>query len=163
MRNTFLILLLLFSVGTIQSQTPHEKEEKIRSEMNELFQKQQKKCYNQVDAITDIHGKTEFWSICTLENGYRILKIASYKGETYYQEIYFEKDHSLIYAKETENYIPKNHFLQIPWYCQFYAKDGKLLTYISHGHGKTETDTWNPEVIFEMYDQRIAELENINK
>ncbi len=163
MKSTFLTLLLILSMGITHAQTHREKEEKIRSEVKELFENKQANCYDQVDAITDTHGKTEFWNICTLENGYRILKIESYKEDTYYQEIYFEKNHALVYAKETENYIPKNHFLQIPWNCEFYTKDEKLLTYISHGHGKTETDTWNPDVIFDMYRQRISELERIKK
>jgi len=163
MKNSFIIFVLIVSYGITNAQTQYEKEEKIRLEINLLFEKNKATCLDQVDAIIDIHGKTEFWKICKLDHEYRILQIESYKENTYYQEIYFEKEGALIYAKETENYIPKNHFTQIPWYCQFYVKEGKLLTYISHGHGKTETDTWNPESIFEMYRKRVLELENIKK
>ena len=163
MKNKLLTLSLLLCLFNSHAQTALEKEAIIRSEINLEFEKNSLLCDNQVDAITDIHGKTEFWSICELDNGNRILQIESHKENTYYQEIYFEKDGALVYAKETENYIPSNHFTQMPWYCEFYARNGKLIALLSHGHGKTEENTWNPEVIFDMYRKRLNELEKIEK
>ena len=49
------------------------------------------------------------------------------------------------------------------WNCEFYIKNGKLIGLISLGHGKTEDDEWNPEIIFQMYKKRIAELSEIKK
>jgi len=111
--------------------------------------------------ISDFNDKTEFWNICNLKNGNRIIKIESHEKETYYQEIYFEKNGELVYAKETENYIPKNHFTQMSWNCEFYAENGELVALISLGHGKTEDEEWNPDVIFEMYKNRLTELKKI--
>ena len=69
----------------------------------------------------------------------------------------------LIYAKETQNYMPKNHFTQMAWNCEFYAKNGKLIAIMSLGHGKTEDEEWNPDVIFDMYKNRLTELKRIKK
>jgi hypothetical protein len=32
---------------------------------------------------------------------------------------------------------------------------------MSLGHGKTEDDQWNPEIIFDMHNKRITELNRI--
>ena len=91
------------------------------------------------------------------------------KGKTIYRmrfgglRIYFEKNGELIYAKETQNYMPKNHFTQMAWNCEFYAKNGKLIAIMSLGHGKTEDEEWNPDVIFDMYKNRLTELKRIKK
>lgn len=34
---------------------------------------------------------------------------------------------------------------------------------MSMGHGKTENDEWNPEIIFEMYKKRKTELDKIKR
>ena len=53
----------------------------------------------------------EFWSICELKNGNRILEIKSHNGGVFYKEIYFESNGDLIYAKEIENFMPKKSLL----------------------------------------------------
>ncbi|WP_299114656.1 hypothetical protein [uncultured Winogradskyella sp.] len=145
------------------AQNQSSKEEKIRKEVNNEFDKNLSKCSMEVDVVTDFNGKREFWRVCNLKDNYRIIKIESHIKDTYYQEIYFEKKRDLIYAKETENYMPKNQFTQMAWNCEFYTKKGELITLISLGHGKTEDDEWNPEIIFEMYKSRLEELEKIKK
>jgi len=47
------------------------------------------------------------------------------------------------------------------WNCEFYAENGELVALISLGHGKTEDEEWNPDVIFEMYKNRLTELKKI--
>lgn len=163
MKNILLVLIVIFGFLTCNAQSQLEKEEKIRSEINAEFNRNMSKCISGIDAVSDFNGKTELWYICDLENGNRIFKIESHKNNTYYQEIYFEKNGNLIYAKETENHMPKNHFTQIAWNCKFYAKNGKLISLISLGHGKTENANWNPDVIFEMYKSRLTELKKLKK
>tara|TARA_R110002074_G_C12267465_1_gene641823 strand:+ start:53 stop:544 length:492 start_codon:yes stop_codon:yes gene_type:complete len=163
MKHTLATILILFGVLSCYAQNQRYEEEKARSKVNSELDKNMTKCSPQIDAITDFNGKTEFWRICELQNGNRILKIESHKGTVYYQEIYFEKNGDLIYARETENYVPKNHFVQMAWNCEFYVENGKLISLMSLGHGKTEDEEWNPDIIFEMYKKRLTELENIKK
>ena len=163
MKNALLTLILTFGILSCNAQSQREKEEKIRSEINANFDQNMSECNAGIDAVTDFNGKTEFWNICDLKNGKRIITIESHKKDTYYQEIYFEKNGNLIYAKETENYMPKNHFTQMSWNCEFYAKNGELIALMSLGHGKTEDEEWNPDVIFKMYKNRLTELKRIKK
>ena len=163
MKYAVLTLILTFVILGSNAQSQREKEEGIRSEINTEFHKNMTECYAGVDAVSDFNEKTEFWNVCELKNGNRIIRIDSHKKDTYYQEIYFEKIGELIYAKETENYMPKNHFTQMSWSCEFYAKNEKLIASISFGHGKTEDEEWSPDVIFEMYKKRLAELKQIKK
>ena len=163
MKNALLTLIVMIGILSCNAQSQREKEEKIRSEINLNFDKNMSECNSEIDAVSDFNGKSEFWNICDLKNGNRIIKIESHKGDTFYQEIYFENNGDLIYAKETENYMPKNHFTQMYWNCEFYAQNGELIALISLGHGKTEDDEWSPEVIFEMYKNRIVELKKIKK
>ncbi len=163
MKTTLLTLLMLVNILGCNARKDYNSEEKIRTEINAEFKKNMLQCGTSVNAVTDFNGKTELWGICELENGNRILKIESHEDEVYYQEIYFEKEGDLIYARETANYLPKNHFTQRGWNCEFYTKNGKILTITSLGHGKTEDEEWEPESIFEMYKKRLAELEKIEE
>lgn len=163
MKNLLLTLIMLIGILNCNAQNQREKEEKIRSEINTRFYKNLSECNTGIDTVTDFNGKMEFWSICDLKNGNRIIKIESHKEDTFYQEIYFESNGDLIYAKETENYMPKNHFTQMVWNCEFYTKKGELISIMSLGHGKTENEEWNPEVIFEMYRKRLSEFKKIKK
>ncbi len=163
MIKALLILIMTFGILSCNAQNQRDKEEKTRAEINAGFDENVLKCNTGIDSVTDFNGKIEFWNICNLKNDNRIITIESHKGDTYYQEIYFEKNGDLIYAKETENYMPKNHFTQMAWNCEFYANKGEIITYMSLGHGKTEDDKWNPEIIFEMFKNRLIELKRIKK
>ena len=57
--------------------------------------------------------------------------------------------------------MPINNFVLQTWTCQFYAKKGELISLMSLGHGKTEDDEWNADIIFEMHEKRITELNKI--
>lgn len=154
---------MMLGIMNCNAQSQRAEEEKMRSEINEIFYQNISECNAEIDAVSDFNGKSEFWNICDLKNGNRIIKIESHNADTFYQEIYFENNGNLIYAKETENYMPKNHFTQMAWNCEFYIQNGELITLVSLGHGKTEDDEWNPDVIFDMYKNRIAELNKIKK
>ena len=143
--------------------TEPQKEEKFRDSIYKQYVTERSKCSQNVNAVTDFNGKTEFWRICEIESGYRIIQINSHEETELYEEIYFERNGELIYAEESVKYMPINHFTLQPWTCQFYAEDGELITFMSLGHGKTEDDKWNPEIIFEMHKKRIAELNKIER
>ena len=163
MKNKLIPFLIIFASLSCAAQTIQDKEKEIRLKINAEFNKIDTKCSNEVNAITQQNGKTEFWRICNLKNENRIIKIDFHEKDKYYQEIYFEKNGELRYAKETQNYVPKNYFTQMQWNCEFYAEKGELIALISLGHGKTESDEWEPESIFEMYKNRLTQLVKIKK
>ena len=138
-----------------------EKEEKLREQINIEYLAELSNCSQNKIAVTDFNGKTEFWKICETENGNRIIQIESHEKTDFYVEVYYEKNRELIYAEESIKYMPINHYILQTWTCQFYAEKGKLISMISLGHGKTEDDEWNPDIIFEMYKIRITELNKI--
>lgn len=136
-------------------------EEKLREEINTKYLTELSKCSQNISAVTDFNGKTEFWQICETDNGKKIIQINSHEKTEFYEEVYYEQNGELIYAEESIKYMPINHYVVQPWTCQFYADNGKLVSLMSLGHGKTEDDNWNPEIIFEMYKKRISELDKI--
>lgn len=110
--------------------------------------------------VSDLNDTTEFWQICELDQKLRLFKIESYKDGILYQEIDFESENDLIYANEKEQLMPKNHFTQSIWNCEYLTQNGELLSTISLGHGKTESEDWQAESIFELYQQRLKELKS---
>ncbi|GGF69609.1 hypothetical protein SAMN05444281_1026 [Wenyingzhuangia marina] len=140
-----------------------EKEEKLRERINTQYLAELSKCSQNISAVTNFNGKKEFWRICKNDSGKRIIQIDSHEETALYTEVYFEENGELIYAEESIKYMPINHFVLQPWTCQFYTEKGKLVSLMSLGHGKTEDDEWNPEIIFEMYKNRISELKKIAK
>jgi hypothetical protein len=141
--------------------TERDKEEKLREQINTEYLAELSKCSQNKIAVTDFNGKTEFWRICETDNGKRIIQIESHEKTDFYEEVYYEKNGELNYAEESIKYMPINHYILQTWTCQFYAEKGKLISLMSLGHGKTEDDEWNPEIIFEMYKKRITELNKI--
>jgi len=163
MKNTILIIILVLTVNFSFAQDNGE--DSFREEVNlELMKNYMtSELFWSEKGISEFNGKTEIWSVCNLKNGNRFIRIESYKNETFYQELYFEKNGELRYAKETENYNPKNGFAEMKWNCEFFFENGKLMTNISLGHGKTEDENWNPESIIGMYKNRISELNKMKK
>lgn len=159
----FALTMALFGAVSGHAHSQSDMEGKLRADINAEFNRNISKCGIEVDVVTDFGKKKEFWRICHLDNNNRIIKIESHSEDTYYQEAYFERNGSLVYAAETERYMPKNHFTQQVWHCEFYISNGKLVTMMSLGHGKTERDDWDPNIIFEMYKDRLNELKRIKK
>ena len=44
---------------------------------------------------------------------------------------------------------------------KYIHKDGKIYSEISLGHGKTEHDDWDPNIIFKMFETRKIELKKL--
>jgi hypothetical protein len=70
----------------------------------------------------------------------------SHKNDTIQQTFYL-KDGSLIYAIEriVSYYSENGKTDSITWQGDFYFSKGKLIDYVTLGHGKSEIETWNPE------------------
>ncbi len=167
MKMHLIVFFFFFSTtiphGFSQEMVFHESnfKDKVRKEFNSNFSR----CIPSKigNGISAFHNKTEIWSVCNLENGNRIIKIESHNNDTFYQEIYFEANGKLRYAKETKNYMPKNTFSQISWNVEYFFENGKMADLISLGHGKTEDPNWNPDTILKMYKSRIEELKKMMK
>lgn len=165
MKNLFAIAILILTSNLIPAQDDGFQEDYLREKVNLELMKNYSECQPILieNGVSVFNGKTEIWSVCKLDNGNRIIRIESYENEIFYQEVYFELNGELRYAKETENYTPKNGFAEIKWNCKFFFENGKLITNISLGHGKTEDENWNPDSIIEMYKKRISELNEMKK
>ena len=76
----------------------------------------------------------------------KIRRQFSHKSDTIQQTFYL-KNGVLIYATETiATYFTENgNTDSIVWKGDFYFANGKLIDYVTLGHGKSELDTWNPE------------------
>jgi len=76
----------------------------------------------------------------------KISRQFSHKNDTIHQDFYL-KDGSLIYAHEiiTSYFTNNGKTDSIGWSGGFYFAKGKLIDCITHGHGKSEMDSWNPE------------------
>jgi len=165
MKNLFAIVVLILTSNFILAQDHGFQEDYFREKVNLELMKNYSECqpFWTENGVSEFNGKTEIWSVCKLENGNRIIRIESYENEIFYQEVYFELNGKLRYAKETENYNPKNGFAEMKWNCEFFFENGKLMTNISLGHGKTEDENWNPESIIGMYKNRISEMNKMKK
>jgi len=159
---SILLLGLFFNVHS-QYRLDSDVEKKQRESIYNAFESRKKECSYSVDAVTNFNEKKEFWNICNLLNQDRIIQIQSHHNSVYYKEIYFEKNGKLVYAEESEQGIPDNHYVQITWKCQYYAEDGKIVSHMSLGHGKTEFENWEAESIFDLYRKRLAEFNKIKK
>lgn len=81
------------------------------------------------------------------ENGYiTISRQFSAKNDTITQTFYLIKG-QLIFATEkiVSFFIENNLIDSISWSGDFYFSKGKLINYVTLGHGKSELDTWDPE------------------
>lgn len=161
MNTRFLFIFILFGCNISIAQNT---EKQLRNQINSVYLENVKACASIMQqAIAKTKEKTELWNVCSLENGNRIIQIESHSNEVYFKEIYFEENGELVFAEETENFMPMNSFAQKVWSCKFYIQNSELATIISLGHGKTEDDTWDADIILQMYQNRLLELKKILK
>ncbi|MDG4946150.1 hypothetical protein NMK71_06960 [Weeksellaceae bacterium KMM 9713] len=156
----FLMLCLSFLLAPACSQVKPSQETNLRAQIKLKLEKAIEECTQDISVVSDLNDRTEFWQICELDQKRRLIKIESYTDGILYQEIYFEAENDLIYAKETEQMMPKNHFAQSIWNCEYFTQNGEVLSTMSLGHGKTESEDWQAESIFELYQQRLKELKS---
>lgn len=84
MKNVLLALILALGILSCNAQSQRGKEEKMRSEINTEYHQNSSNCSNGINAVSDFNDKTEFWNICNLKSGNRIITIESHEKETYY-------------------------------------------------------------------------------
>jgi len=118
---------------------------------------------NEYHLIYEFDEQNEIWEECFItyenEKPYGIIyKFESLKLPIFYQEIYYTENKKLIFAQETELYISKNLKDTIQWNCKYFFENEKLVDLISLGHGKTEEDNWNPDLILEKFRKRLSEF-----
>ncbi len=161
---TLSFIYMIGAMGLVFSQTPQETAQAIRDSIQTEFAENYSNCSSySKNGITNFNGKPEFWSICELQNENRIIKIVSHSESTYFEEIYFEREQKLIYARETQKYTPINSFEQMRWNCEYYINKNEVISTMSLGHGKTEDEEWDENSIIEMYTKRIQEIEKIQQ
>lgn len=160
--SSVLTLLCLASIAQVEREPLHMDVQEYENRIDEAFRDIQIPVTAPVDAVTlDENGTAHLWHIVEPEEGVRVFTIEWYTGDGYNKEIFFELDGELVYAMERYNYIPTGHYIQVTWYVEYTIKDGEILSHISLGHGKTEMDEWEPESIFEIYEERITEMEGL--
>ena len=140
----------------------HQDKAPYRDVVRLVFKKAYSRAYPQY-GISTLNGKKEIWKISSLDNGKQILEIESYQGDVYYREVYYSKNGILLYAIDSDRYIKNNSIQGNIWECEFFIKDGKFYSEISLGHGKTEMEDWDPNIIFSMYEKRKNELKILKK
>ncbi len=140
----------------------HQGKASYRDIVRHMFLKEYTKGYPTY-GVSVLNGKKELWRIYSLDNDKQILEIESHENGIYYKEIYYSKKNNLMYAKDLVRYIPSNSTENSVWECEFFLKNGKLYSEESLGHGKTERDDWDPNIIFTMYEKRKNELKILQK
>ena len=83
---------------------------------------------------------------------------------TDYTEKYYFKDGLLIYADENEvsRYPSLGSDGYMLWGGGFYFSKGKLIDHVTLGHGKSETDDWDPEKeILQRLEKRKKQLTSL--
>jgi len=140
----------------------HQDKSSYRDIVRLLFRKEYSKAYPEY-GISTLNGKEEIWEVSSLENGKQILVIESYDGDVFYREVYYSKNGVLLYAIDSDRYIKENALQSDIWECESFIKDGKIYSEVSLGHGKTERDDWDPNVIFKMFETRKMELKKLQQ
>ena len=148
MKNIVSLLIFLMFFCVVNAQDVNQKRlVELRKIVNQIA----KQHINNVQAVTNFDDKTEFWSFGNLGDSIRSYEVWSYQSQYLFSEYYVEQNGKLIYAIESETFIPINHFPQSIWNCVLFVDKGKIINLSSLGHGKTEDDNWNPEEIIEHF------------
>lgn len=112
-------------------------------------------------SISGVKTTHETFQVCELTDAcdatisFKTYKVESYEAPTIYQELYFTKKDVLVFARETEVSVYGNDTIQ--WRCDYFFEKGKLVDFISLGHGKTEEENWEPESIMTKFEERVAQ------
>ena len=135
----------------------HQDKSSYRDIVRLLYKKEYSKTYPEY-GVSILNGKEEIWEISSFDDEKQIWIIESYHDGAFYREVYYSKNGVLLYAIDSDRYIKENSIGDNIWECEFFIKDGKIYSEISLGHGKTERDDWDPNIIFKMFDKRKKEL-----
>ncbi len=101
---------------------------------------------------------TEKWEYLRTAKGLLCFTINYSLDSTDFWKVYYLDKGELVYAKEGErmNFPSFKDF--IGWAGSFYFSKGKLIDFITLGHGKSEVGDWDPEKdTFKMFKRRYKE------
>lgn len=145
--------LFMFSVAAFAQEAGEKEKLRIQEIYQALSEKENKAFF----AITNFDAPTEYWFSTDLSAEIQSLRITYYQNPHHYEEYYITENGKLIYAFESQVFVPYNHELQQMWNCAYYLNDQKVFDYISLGHGKTEEDDWDPQEIVTQFQRRNAQ------
>jgi|GEM_PF-6675055 len=142
------------------AQQPDDKEkERIQNIQNAVAEREN----HSIQAVTNNGGVPEFWSFADLNDTIRSMKVWYYHDENLYTEYYVEENRKLIFGFEQELFIPYNHRPQQTWNCAYYLKNDSVFYHISLGHGKTESEEWEPDDISIQFQHRKRQHKGIQE
>lgn len=102
----------------------------------------------------------ETWDVYDRKDGILTIKISYWKNLEYYEEEYYLYKGELVRASEKEHwyydYGSNDHSI---WSGEYQFEHGTLVNYSTNGHGRSETDEWDPETwVLDRFKIRMEEL-----
>ncbi len=147
--------LLLFLISLTQaSETRHVLMEHIETEYTKTLEPE---CLLDIKKLVRSGDTLTTWKVCKRET-YQLTIRERYTGSTWVRALYFGKGGELFYAQEKILRSAKNGVTEFEWEITYWAHEGKLIHYLSHGHGRTEEDGWQAESVFDDYCRIMAEV-----
>jgi hypothetical protein len=114
--------------------------------------------FDQYKKSIDTGGET--WEYYT-KDSILVFKVSYSTKASSSSEMYFLLHDKLQLVIETDIIYANTGGKDI-WMCVYYFRNGKLIYYESLGHGKSESDTWNPESeTLELFKKRFARLKQL--
>lgn len=105
---------------------------------------------------------TEKWTYSMNDGKIEYFSVEYFHRNTQYSQHYFLQNEQLIYVEENEEYYTgngENQTLVTGWSGYYYFENRKLVHLMTNGHGKSETDDWQPEKeTLKMFDSRWKTL-----
>jgi hypothetical protein len=100
----------------------------------------------------------------SINNGkVEVLKVNFQDGILFFEEEFFIRNGEPVFAYEKETATKDDEVIH-EWSGEYYFEDGKIFDIETLGHGKSETDDWEPEKeIPKLYRKRIKQLNNYLK
>lgn len=165
MRHLLFLIFVSYSVGVI-SQLKNSDKEEIRFEVQEFLETCSLLEYNRPNKFKESYDR-KLYNDCTIGEPHfsevfnkTIFKVESRDSSSFRQDLFYFKESkkTVIYARETEFHFYKNDTLT--WKCEYFFKDGKLVDWVSLGHGKTESEDWDIDEIYTKFKDYLDQYGN---
>lgn len=154
-----LILILLIFPAFLHAQNDDEAQKRIDS----IIETIEKRSENSHQSFTIKKRKyTEQWTYSTANGKIEFFSVSYFARHTKRSETYFLQNDELIYAAEREDYYSgdnENTEELTSWSGNYYFENRILVYLTTNGHGKSETDDWEPErETLDMFRKRLKTL-----
>lgn len=103
----------------------------------------------------------ELWQYCEIANQIELFIYIKTDDSVRFREIYGIENDNLIFAFEEilSDYVnPENN---VTWNCQYGIERMEIDDHISHGHGETESEEWEPESIFKQWEKQRGKFNEL--